>query len=259
MNDDATPVGDDELHAWVDGQLDPARLPAVLAWLQRHPHEAERVAQWQAQRLQLRRLHRELDLGQTPPALLDALRRTRRRSRWPDAAAAALLLALGAAGGLWWHGRPGSAGAGGGPGFVRDASIAYAVYVPEVKHPVEVGGDDEAQLVKWLTRRLGTPLKAPSLAAEGFRLLGGRLLPGAQGGGPRAQFMYEDARGRRVTLYVTVFDTGAPPQTAFGSQRDGGIESFYWVDGRLGYAFSAELPHADAMALARDVYRQLSP
>ncbi len=257
MNDDAIPVSDEDLHAWVDGQLDAARLPAVLAWLQQHPHEAERVAQWQAQRLQLRRLHRELDLGETPPALLDAVRR--RRLRWPDAAAAAVLIALGVAGGLWWPDRTGSRGAGAGPGFVRDASIAYAVYVPEVKHPVEVGGDDEAQLVQWLTRRLGTPLKAPSLAAEGFRLLGGRLLPGAQGSGPRAQFMYEDPRGRRVTLYVTVFDAGVPPQTAFGSQRDGGIESFYWVDGRLGYAFSAELAHADAMALARDVYRQLSP
>jgi anti-sigma factor RsiW len=41
--------------------------------------------------------------------------------------------------------------------------------------------------------------------------------------------------------------------------RDGAVESFYWIEGRQGYAFSAELAPAAAMALAREVYRQLSP
>jgi anti-sigma factor RsiW len=140
---------------------------------------------------------------------------------------------------------------------VRDAVIAHVVYAPEARHPVEVSADEEAHLVQWLGRRLGTPLRAPSLQAQGFRLLGGRLLPGPQI--PRAQFMFEDARGRRVTLYVTVFDAAdAPRETAFQTVREGAVESFYWVEGRFGYALSAELPPADVMALAREVYRQLS-
>jgi len=144
------------------------------------------------------------------------------------------------------------------PQFARDAVIAHAVYTPEVRHPVEVTSADEAHLVQWLTRRLGAPLKVPTLQALGFRLLGGRLLPGPHS--PRAQFMYEDANGHRVTLYVTVFDEGqAPKETAFRSVRDGAVESFYWIEGRQGYAFSAELAPADAMALAHEVYRQLSP
>jgi anti-sigma factor RsiW len=143
------------------------------------------------------------------------------------------------------------------PSFVREAVVAHAVYTPESRHPVEVTAAEEAHLVQWLGRRLGLPLKAPTLQAQGFRLLGGRLLPGA--GTPRAQFMYEDARGRRVTLYVTVFEPGAAPtETAFRSAREGAFESFYWVEGRFGYALNGDVSSADVMALAREVYRQLS-
>ena len=105
--------------------------------------------------------------------------------------------------------------------------------------------------------RLGTPLKAPQLGEQGFRLLGGRLLAGE--GAPRAQFMYEDGQGRRVTLYIAAFQPGhAPAETAFRSVRDSPRESFYWVEGAFGYALSAELPPAELQALARAVYRQLT-
>lgn len=260
-------VTDDELHALVDGHLDPTRIADVLQWLRVHPEAALRVAQWQAQRLQLRQLHRGLDIGETPVALLRTVTTAGRRRAWPQAAAAVLLLGAGLVGGLaagrWLPGGDDAAApmAAAQPAFARDAVLAHAVYTPEVRHPVEVAAAaaaDEAHLVQWLTRRLGTPLKAPTLQALGFRLLGGRLLPGPDS--PRAQFMYEDADGRRVTLYVTVFAAAAlPPETAFRSVREGEVESFYWVEGRQGYAFTATLPQADAMALAREVYRQLSP
>ena len=34
------------------------------------------------------------------------------------------------------------------------AALAQAVYEPEVLHPVEVGAEQEAHLVKWLSKRL---------------------------------------------------------------------------------------------------------
>ena len=99
-------------------------------------------------------------------------------------------------------------------------------------------------------------MRVPSLAAHGYRLLGGRLLPGEQT--PRAQFMYENAQGARVTLYVAVFEPGqAPESSAFRSVRVGDEESFYWVDERFGYALSGDLNGPDMQALARDVYAQL--
>lgn len=265
MNDPHAIVSEFDLHALVDGQLDAARIPAVLDWLQAHPDDALRVAQWQAQRLQLRQLHRGLEIGETPAALTRVVMQAQRRQPWRYAAAAALLLGVGLVSGLV-GGRLMPLGgrdaapqlASAEPAFAREAAIAYAVYTPEVRHPVEVTAADEAHLVQWLTRRLGAPLKAPTLQAQGFRLLGGRLLPGPDS--PRAQFMYEDAAGHRVTLYVTVFEEGqVPGETTFRSVRDGAVESFYWIDGRLGYAFSGEMPAASAMALAREAYRQLTP
>src|SRR5207247_1948253 len=85
--------------------------------------------------------------------------------------------------------------------FARLAATAHVVYAPEVRHPVEVTADDEQHLVNWLSKRLGTTLKAPKLGPLGYELVGGRLLSGPQG--PVAHFMYQDARGQRLTLYVS--------------------------------------------------------
>ncbi|HEX7465011.1 MAG TPA: anti-sigma factor, partial [Usitatibacter sp.] len=70
-----------------------------------------------------------------------------------------------------------------------------------MRHPVEVDAKDQDHLVKWLSKRLDMALTVPVLSTEGFELLGGRLLPGNDG--PVAQFMYQDASGKRLTLYVT--------------------------------------------------------
>src|SRR3954470_2831347 len=89
----------------------------------------------------------------------------------------------------------------GAAGFPTRAARAHAVYVTEVRHPVEVDASQEQHLVAWLSKRLGISLRVPVLAEEGFSLLGGRLLPGPEG--PVAQFMYQDATGSRLTLYVS--------------------------------------------------------
>ena len=262
---DTTIVRAEDLHALVDGQLDPARLAEVLSWLQTHPEDAARVAQWQGQRLQLRQLHRSLEMddatsaSMTRAVLSDGYQR---RPVWWQAVAAVILLSLGVMGGRLWSTAANDPNTliANEPRFVRDAVIAHAVFVPEARHPVEVTANDEAHLVQWLTRRLGAPVKAPVLLPQGFRLLGGRLLPGIEA--PRAQFMYEDAKGRRLTLYVTVLekDRSTPQAAAFRSVHEGAVESFYWVEGRLGYALSAnDMPAAEMMVMAREVYRQLTP
>lgn len=255
-----SPVSTDDLHAWVDGQLDADRAVHVLAWLQSHPEDAARVADWQAQRLALRRLAAEASAEDLPAALTAIVHRSRHESGglpvWAQALAAGVLLAAGLVIGHGW-GRS-EAVLASAPSFVRDAGIAHAVYTPEKRHPVEVSADDEAHLVQWLSRRLGTALKVPVLSGQGYRLLGGRLLPGE--GSPRAQFMYEEAGGARLTLYITVFEPGhAPVETAFRSVREGNRQSHYWVDERFGYALSAPVQAPRVAAIAQEVYRQLAP
>ena len=62
-------------------------------------------------------------------------------------------------------------------------------------------GASEAHLLPWLSRRVGTTLRAPDLGAFDLKLLGGRLLPGRSG--PAALFMYESANGERFTIYCS--------------------------------------------------------
>jgi anti-sigma factor RsiW len=100
-------------------------------------------------------------------------------------------------------------------------------------------------------------VRAPRLDGEGMALVGGRLLPGETG--PVAQFMYQCARGRRVTLYVR---TEAPDhrETAFRYARENNVRVFYWVDRTFGYALSsADLDRDELLKLANVAYRQLNP
>lgn len=252
----ATPrPSENDLHAYADGALEPERREWVETWLAIHPEEAEKVADWQRLNLGLRAAFTPVLAEPVPERLAQAARppgRSRRPVPWAMAAALGWLT-LGGLIGYGLHGLEKAPGAE-TPALARDAAIAHAVYAPEVRHPVEVGADQEAHLVQWLSKRLSAPLKVPDLNGLGFRLVGGRLLPGDAG--PVAQFMYEENSGRRLTLYVRT-DAKENRETAFRFAQEGRLGVFYWVDGRLGYALSAELPREQLLAVAEAAYRQL--
>jgi anti-sigma factor RsiW len=137
--------------------------------------------------------------------------------------------------------------------FVTTAIGAHTVYVPEVRHPVEVSAAEETHLVQWLTKRIGADVRAPALAVLGWKLIGGRLLPDQ--GLPAAQFMYEDATGRRLTLYIR--KEGGLNDTSFRFAERDGFGAFYWIDRPLAYAVAGRLGREELMSLANAVYAQL--
>jgi anti-sigma factor RsiW len=144
----------------------------------------------------------------------------------------------------------------GGAGLARRAAVAHAVYSPELRHPVEVGADQQQHLVAWLSKRLGTPLRPPQLQQLGYALEGGRLLPGQSG--PVAQFMYRDGAGQRLTLYVSTEQTHND-STGFRFTQEGRVGVFYWIDGKFGYALSGALDKTALGKIAGAVYAQLEP
>lgn len=77
-------------------------------------------------------------------------------------------------------------------------------------------------------------------------------------GGPAAQFMYQDAKGGRLTLYVSSGRHGNR-ETAFRYVEEGPISAFYWIDGPFGYALVGEVEKDDLLRGARLVYEQLTP
>jgi anti-sigma factor RsiW len=78
------PVTEAELHAWVDGQLAPARRAAVDAYLSQHPAEAARLQAYRAQNAGLRALFQPV-LDEPVPRACNGARYSCRTGRcaWP--------------------------------------------------------------------------------------------------------------------------------------------------------------------------------
>jgi len=123
-----------------------------------------------------------------------------------------------------------------------------------VRRPVEIGAEQEDQLVAWLSKRLGSKIHPPRLGKLGYELIGGRLLPGASG--PVAQFMYHDRTGQRLTLYVSN-EQANNKDTGFRFASEGPVNVFYWIDGKFGYALSAGIDKGALARVASAVYEQL--
>jgi anti-sigma factor RsiW len=250
-------ISEAELQAHLDGELDAERCAAVDAFLAVHPEEAARARSLRRQTWLIARAYGPLLERPLPPSLAAALLRPAppAGARWRRAAAAAVALVLfaGGAGSGWWL-RDRSVVPPPAASLLADAVNAHLVYTAEVRHPVEVGADQADHLVTWLSRRLGLPLAAPDLRSAGFELVGGRLLPAPHG--PAAQLMYQDASGRRLTLYVRPSDDPAA-ETAFRFAKEGHLTALYWRDQGGAWALLGELPRDDLLRLAHQVYQAL--
>jgi len=240
-------LNENELHAYVDSALAPGERSRVVQLLASHPEEATRARAYRQQNAQLRAQF-DAVLDEPVPARLEALTSARPPRRYALAAAGLFIgVAVGWMAHVVWRTQAAPMS------LAQRAAIAHVVYAPEVRHPVEVSADQRDHLIGWLSKRLGTKLKAPSLSDQGYELVGGRLLPGDSG--PVAQFMYQNIAGQRLTLYVSHVDGNR--STAFRFTREDRVSVFYWVDHSLGYALSGEMPHDQLLAVATAVYAQL--
>lgn len=255
MTNPQQPITESELHAHVDGRLGASRQAEVEAWLAANPAERERINDY---RRQNERLHALFDpvLDEAVPAALRVP--APRRRRFPPMLRIAAMAAWALVGGVlgWMLRGPETLAPLATHPLPQQAALAHVVYAPEVLHPVEVRAEEEAHLVNWLSKRLGREVRAPHLADSGYELVGGRLLPADNG--PAAQFMYQDARGNRLTLYVRA-DAGGNHETAFRYVQEGRVGVFYWVDGPFGYALSGEIDKPQLLRVADNIYRQLNP
>jgi anti-sigma factor RsiW len=253
MIDRDTAVTDDELHAYVDGELPADRLKAVEAWIATRPEDAARVAAWRSQAELIRVRYGGVARDPVPQRLdFDRLRRAERKWTW--LAAAAVLLAFMAGGATGWFGRgavqvPPTTAA---PTVTADALEAHKLYIKEVRHPIEVPAEAQ-HLVPWLSRRVGSTLRAPDLGTFGLKLMGGRLLPW-QPGKPAALLMYESESGDRYTLYCA---KTAGPETALHYNESGEVAAVYWGDGDVGFVVSGPANRYKLLKIAQAAYEQL--
>ncbi|MFS8111831.1 anti-sigma factor [Rhizobium jaguaris] len=264
MNERNPTVTEADLHAFADGLLSPDERARVVAWLAENPEQAEMIAAWQAQSAGIKALFapyetsKEGDRELVLPMSTSAPTATSRRLRWLSTAAASVAIFLvGAAVGHFGPPllTPPDLRLTGIEALPRQAQSAFVVYASDVRHPVEVGADQEGHLATWLGKRMNVAdLKVPSLQTLGFHLVGGRLLP--INGTPGALFMYENAAGQRLT--VLVGSNKENTTTSFRFASTGSVETFYWIDGRLGYAVTGEISRDMLRQVADECYKQFS-
>jgi anti-sigma factor RsiW len=250
MTDPRIPVTEDELHAYVDGELPAERRGDVEAWLATHPDDAARVQSWRAM---AEALHARYDTvaNEPVPQRLEIERLVRPPRKWIYSAIAASLAAFLAGGGVGWLAHGAAATPSQFQALTLDALGAHRLYVVEVRHPVEVPGNERAHLQQWLTKRCGWDVRAPDLNATGLKLVGGRLLPGPTG--PASFLMYESASGERFTVYTAKASTEAT-QMRYTTQNNEG--ALFWTDRGVGYVVSGGNDRERLTQVARQVYDQ---
>jgi anti-sigma factor RsiW len=248
------PITEDDLHAYVDGVLEPEREAEVAIYLEGHPDMARRVAAFSDQRDLLRKALAPIADEPVPSQLnLSGMIESRRRRSSPVwwAIAAMLMLSIGGLGGWVMRGSLQSSN-GGLAALAQEAAYSYSVYAPDRVRPVEMRASDSAQLVQWVSNRLKQPVKLPDLTGSGYRLMGGRLI--ATSHGPAAMFMYDDDRGDRLVVLTRPM---ASEQSAPMAPHSGGdVSGFAWADGGMGYSLVGQAAAESLRPIANEVRKQ---
>lgn len=253
------PIGEDDLHAYIDGVVDGHRRVEIEAFLDSHPNVRTRVTQDIAARDALRAALAPIADEPVPSELDLAHLIERRRGRgwqaWTaplQAGAAALLLAIGGAGGWFMHQgqQPPSAGIA---ALAEEAKQSYAVYAPDMRRPVEIAAADAPLFVQWASRRLDRPVAVPDLSASGYHFLGGRVVPTPHGAA--VLFVYDDGTGKRLTLLSRnmAIDKDAP----MAVEREGAMTTVSWARRGLGFSMVGALDDARLHPIADAARAQL--
>jgi anti-sigma factor RsiW len=249
-----------DIHLALDGELPQDERAAYERWLETHPDMQAKSRRYDADRDLLRGAVAGVMDEPVPERLAKILASEKPSASHSSApwrwrmAAAALIFAAGGLGG-YLLGASGWRPVNGTAIQLADGAIAaHAIYAAEKLHVVEVGADQKEHLVGWLSKRIGVTLVAPDLSAEGFELIGGRLLPAAATK-TAAQFMYQDRTGNRISLYVARDSSNT--ETGFRLLEEGDTRALYWLDDGYGCAVVGNLPEEVLVKVANTAYRQL--
>ncbi|MBV9755667.1 MAG: anti-sigma factor [Alphaproteobacteria bacterium] len=258
MNAPERPIAEEDLHAYVDDQLDPASRAAVARYLEQHPAVAERVAAYAAQAERLRAAFAARASEPIPPALnLSRLLEQRlagRRHAWRLAASVALALGIGAGSGWVIRAATEPQQFSGIAALEHEAVANHLVYAADRRRPTELGAAQRDDLAQWVSSRLQHPVAPPDLTMLGYRFMGGRLV--ATMHGAAALFLYDNDRGARLSIFVRPMrDSEATPILVLDI---GDVDGCAWVDRGIGYTLIADEPYRELQRMSEYVRKQIA-
>ncbi len=243
---------DEELHAFIDGELDRADTLRVAAAIERDDELAHEVAAFKADKARLQQVYKQLLAEPIPAAWIDMIERSvaRRRLRLlPTVALPRALMALAASLVLIIGGLLAYRGLDRGPG---DALVAEAIaaHTGTMASPAAAALPDAGAV---LSRTLGLALKAPDLSKMGYVLERVDVYAAAPGGAA-VKLDYRGQDNRHFTLYLRP----SPGTPRFDMLREGGSRICIWQDDVLSTIMVGEMSAGEMLRLASLAYAGLT-
>lgn len=242
---------EEQISAYLDGEMKESEQRAFEQELDADPALLERLEAWaQTDRL----------VAQLVPAPdqshLDALVAPNRALRFPLRQLAAMV-AVFVFGGLNGYGLSVYQGQHKPQPIViqavAGATAAHRLFTTEVRHAVEVPASETEHLETWLSKRMGREMNVPQLDAHGLSFVGGRMLPFLDE--VAGQYMYEDAAGERMTLYMA--KVGEDSRTSVRYGQEDGLTIARWQDGPWLFVLVAPIAQDAFLPIASDVHEAL--
>ncbi len=236
------PIADEELHAFIDGELPPDRAAVLRAALAAEPTLAARVAAYQADKSALRALFGPVAARPLPAAWHRRIAREtapRRLSTWRMGIAAGVVLALLGSGGTLLLHR--------GDSVLTEAQAAHDGALPATR-VITAGALAQSGADATLQATLGLPVRAPDLQKFGYRLVAVDFYRG-----PAAGLVYRNAQAVNLTIYVRK----SAGDARFDLLRRGKLRVCIWQDDVVSAVMTGEMSAGEMMRVASTAYASL--
>lgn len=233
-------IPDEELHAFIDGELEPERAQAVRKALAGDPALAERVALFQADKAMLKSVYGPLEKLPLPSGWVSRVHRRPQIWQMTGAIAAAILVLLGAVTWLHYTARTSDP--------IEAALNARAGLATGERQVVTVEGDQGRRYDGMLAQAVALHVRVPDLAQMGYKLSRLELY------GNAAELLYRGPQDRVFTLYIRRSD-GA---TRFDQFERKGLRVCIWQDDQISTVMAGDIPAAAMQRLVALSYTGLT-
>ncbi|MGM0421784.1 MAG: anti-sigma factor family protein, partial [Pseudomonadota bacterium] len=212
-------VKERDIHAYIDGHLDPRREKMVEAYLDRHPEIAEEVRDYVEYNNLLKQAYVPLEEEEVPARLMAVLNRPVRNYWQPMMRVAAVVALCALSVGL---GRVSAyQGEGGAPSddmvnhFLQQiaSNDTEGLYNEASMGQLELDTNVETDPLNWLTQKIALEMQAPDLSSAGYMMTGRRLV--TRGTQEFVELTYKGQDGGDAKLYLKTRWDKKPPSIEF--------------------------------------------
>lgn len=236
---ESSPIGPEELSAYIDDELDVRARARIDDYLTAHPEEMARLAEYRRRDEAIRLIFAEIGASRTRPLTGRAPRHHDWpfARRWVAAAAAILVIVLGTAA---WHYTWHYIGVIGQERTLatldREAVTAHLLYARSTE-PRQLPAIDGQRVSGRMSALLGASVNPPDLSRFHLRLVGFHEL--AADNGPAALLIYQSPNGEEVSCYFKRLSANSA--TGFRRRATPETNVVYRLEPQLGYAVAGRL------------------